>query len=96
MRQGSAARRKRGKLELRQQILEAATVLFETQGYEAFSLRQVAEHIGYSPTAILSAFQRQERAVAERRLRGLQNLRGAVAGGVLEHERTRAALAGTG
>jgi AcrR family transcriptional regulator len=57
LRQGSAARRERGKLELRKQILEAATTLFETQGYEAFSLRQVAEHIGYSPTAIYLHFK---------------------------------------
>jgi AcrR family transcriptional regulator len=57
LRQASAARRERGKLELKRQILEAATALFESEGYESFSLRQVAEHIGYSPTAIYLHFQ---------------------------------------
>lgn len=56
LRQSSAERRARQKLDLRRTILDAATELFAEKGYEAFSLRQVAEAIGYSPTAIYLHF----------------------------------------
>ncbi|RIH90284.1 HTH-type transcriptional repressor AcnR [Calidithermus terrae] len=56
IRQRSAERREQQKQELRRTILQAATRLFEEQGYEGFSLRQVAEAIGYSPTAIYLYF----------------------------------------
>lgn len=56
----SAARREQGKLELKRQILDAAVHLFETKGYEDFSLRQVAEAIGYSPTTIYLYFKDKE------------------------------------
>ncbi len=56
----SAARREQGKLELKRQILEAAAHLFSTNGYEDFSLRQVAEAIGYSPTTIYLYFKDKE------------------------------------
>jgi len=49
---GSIERRKQGKLELRERILHAATELLASQDYEQFSLRQVAERIGYTPTTI--------------------------------------------
>jgi AcrR family transcriptional regulator len=57
LKQKSAKRREQGKLELHQTILEAAAKLFEEKGYEGFSLRQVAEEIGYSPTTIYLYFQ---------------------------------------
>jgi AcrR family transcriptional regulator len=57
LKQNSVDRRKRDKLELRRQILEAAVELFEVQGYQGFSLRQVAEKIGYTPTTIYLYFQ---------------------------------------
>jgi AcrR family transcriptional regulator len=57
LKQKSAERREQGKLELRQTILEAAAKLFEEKGYEGFSLRQVAEGIGYSPTTIYLYFK---------------------------------------
>jgi AcrR family transcriptional regulator len=44
------------KQELRQAILRAAGELFLEQGYERFSLRKVAERIGYSPTTIYLYF----------------------------------------
>lgn len=53
----SAKRRKAQKAELRRAILDAATGLFLEHGYEKFSLRQVAEAIGYSPTTIYLYFQ---------------------------------------
>jgi AcrR family transcriptional regulator len=57
LKQKSAERREQGKLELRAIILEAATKLFEKKGYEGFSLRQVAEEIGYTPTTIYLYFK---------------------------------------
>ncbi len=53
----SAARRKQQKEALSQTILDAATELFQKQGYQNFSLRQVAEAIGYSPTTIYLHFK---------------------------------------
>ena len=54
--QASRRRREAQKQELRQAILEAASSLFLEQGYEGFSLRQVAERIGYTPTTIYFYF----------------------------------------
>lgn len=56
IRRRSAERREQRRAELKQTILDAATTLFQDQGYEAFSLRQVAEAIGYSPTTIYHHF----------------------------------------
>src|SRR5919201_3552732 len=52
LRRASRRRRAQEKLELRQAILAAAGELILEKGYEAFSLRQVAERIGYSATTI--------------------------------------------
>lgn len=60
MRARMKERRERHKRELRQTILEAATELFEQQGHEGFSLRQVAEAIGYSATTIYLYFKDRE------------------------------------
>lgn len=51
------ARRARQKEELRAAMLRAASELFHEKGYENFSLRQVAERIGYTPTTIYLYFQ---------------------------------------
>lgn len=56
----SSQRREAKKLELREEILSAATSLFIEHGYEKFSLRQVAEEIGYSPTSIYLHFKNKE------------------------------------
>ena len=60
IRKASAKRRKQQKLETRRAILDAAVDLFTEQGYENFSLRQVAEEIGYSPTAIYLYFENKD------------------------------------
>lgn len=57
MRARMKERRERHKRELRESILEAATEIFERQGYEGFSLRQVAETVGYSATTIYLYFR---------------------------------------
>src|SRR5436309_61027 len=49
-------RQEQEKQELRQAILTASGELFLEQGYEHFSLRKVAERIGYSPTIIYLYF----------------------------------------
>lgn len=56
LRRASAERRAGRKLALRRTILDAATELFLERGFEDFSLRQVAEEIGYSPTTIYHHF----------------------------------------
>ena len=56
LRQASHERREREKQELRQAILDAAGELFLEHGYQEFSLRQVAEAIGYSPGTIYLYF----------------------------------------
>jgi len=57
LRQATHERREREKQELRQLILQAAGDLFLEQGYEGFSLRHVAERIGYSPGTIYLHFE---------------------------------------
>ncbi|HEX7005014.1 MAG TPA: TetR/AcrR family transcriptional regulator [Trueperaceae bacterium] len=56
IRQRSAERRSVQRAERRRSILDAAATLFLEHGYERFSLRQVAEEIGYSPTTIYLYF----------------------------------------
>lgn len=57
LRVASSQRRQHEKQELRQAILTAAGELFLERGYEHFSLRQVAERIGYSATTIYLYFK---------------------------------------
>ncbi len=53
---GTRERREREREELRTQILDAARELFAREGYEATTLRRIAERIEYSPTAIYLHF----------------------------------------
>src|SRR3989442_3099418 len=57
LRQAIRHRQAQEKQALRQAILTAAGALFLEQGYERFSLRKVAERIGYSPTTIYLYFR---------------------------------------
>lgn len=57
LRQAIRHRQAQEKQELRQAILTAAGELFLEQGYEHFSLRKVAERIGYSATTIYLYFR---------------------------------------
>lgn len=63
VRRASRARRDRAKTELRQAILQAAGELLIEGGYRGFSLRQVAERIGYSPTTIYLHFRDKDELV---------------------------------
>jgi AcrR family transcriptional regulator len=49
---GVAERKERHKEELKKEILEAAKMLFMERGYEATSIRNIAEKIEYSPATI--------------------------------------------
>lgn len=57
IRDNSLKRREAARQETRQSLLDAAIRLFEENGYEGFSLRQVAEATGYTPTSIYLYFK---------------------------------------
>jgi len=62
---GVKERRERVKSETRDKILDAARELFTSEGYEGVSMRQVAEKIEYSPTAIYLHFADKEQLFHE-------------------------------
>lgn len=57
---GSKERRERERRELRDKILDASRDLFAEEGYDKVSMRQIAERIEYSPTAIYLHFPDKE------------------------------------
>ena len=62
---GTKERRERERQEVRAMILDAARELFATAGYEAVTMRMVAEKIEYSPTAIYLHFKDKQELLAE-------------------------------
>ena len=60
LREKSSARRQRQKAEVRQAILTAASELFLEGGLEGFSLRGVAERVGYSATTVYLYFDNKD------------------------------------
>lgn len=62
---GSAVRRKRESTETRQRILDAARELFVQNGFDATSMRAIADRIEYTPTAIYHHFQNKEALLDE-------------------------------
>jgi AcrR family transcriptional regulator len=62
---GVAERRDRERQELRTRILDAARRLFVEQGYDAVTMRKIAEAIEYSPTAIYFHFHDKEALLRE-------------------------------
>jgi AcrR family transcriptional regulator len=61
----SKQRRERERQELRTKIFDVARELFASQGYEAVTLRKVAEAINYSPTTIYLYFEDKESLIRE-------------------------------
>jgi AcrR family transcriptional regulator len=57
IRTASRHRREQEKEELRQTILKAAGILFLEQGYDRFSMRHLAEQIGYSAATLYLYFR---------------------------------------
>ena len=62
---GSVARREREKLATRELILDAARELFAREGYDAVTMRRIAEKIEYSPTAIYLHFADKDSLIHE-------------------------------
>ena len=57
---GTSERRERQRLEMRSKILTAARELFVEHGYDAVTMRKIAEKIEYTPTAIYFHFKDKE------------------------------------
>jgi len=57
---GITERRERERVAVREKILDAARELFVAEGYEAVTMRKIAERIEYSPTAIYFHFRDKE------------------------------------
>ena len=62
---GSIARREREKQATRELILDAARELFAHEGYDAVTMRRIAEKIEYSPTAIYLHFADKDALIHE-------------------------------
>jgi AcrR family transcriptional regulator len=62
---GTAERRERERHETRTKILDAARELFAELGYEAVTMRKVAERVEYSPTAIYFHFKDKDALIRE-------------------------------
>jgi AcrR family transcriptional regulator len=62
---GSAERRLRERTDTRQRILDAAREMFVERGYEATTMRAIADRIEYTPTAIYHHFRNKEALLAE-------------------------------
>lgn len=61
----SAERREQDKEALRSAILDAASELFVESGYQGFSMRRLAERIGYTPTTIYHYFTDKDALLLE-------------------------------
>lgn len=62
---GTSERRERERQKVRAEILDEARKLFAAEGYEAVTMRRIAEAIEYSPTAIYLHFKDKETLVRE-------------------------------
>ena len=61
---GAEARRERGRQEMRSAILEAAGRLVAAEGVEGFTIRAVAQAVGYSAGALYEYFDSKEAILA--------------------------------
>lgn len=62
---GPKERRAREREEIRSVILDAAREMFATEGYDAVTMRRIAEKIEYSPTAIYFHFRDKDALIKE-------------------------------
>ncbi len=65
LKENSQSRREKQKQELRASILRAASEEFSEVGYEGFSLRHIAERVGYTPTTIYLHFRDKDELLLE-------------------------------
>ena len=82
---GAAARRERGRQEMRTAILAEARRLVDTAGLDALTIRAIARALGYSPGALYEYFDSKEAIVEALYFEGTDGLGGHM-------ERTLAAL----
>jgi AcrR family transcriptional regulator len=73
---GIAERKKRHKEEVRSSILEAAWRLVVQEGWQALSIRKIAEAIEYSAPVIYDHFANKEAILLELTKQGFQKLNG--------------------
>lgn len=62
---GPKERREREREETRSRIIDAAREMFATEGYEAVTMRRIADRIEYTPTAIYFHFKDKEALLRE-------------------------------
>jgi AcrR family transcriptional regulator len=62
---GSRERRERERADTRGRILDAAREMFVDHGYDATTMRAIAQRIEYTPTAIYHHFQNKEALLTE-------------------------------
>src|SRR5262245_31131544 len=62
---GTQERRRREREETRDKILQAAREMFSELGYEAVTMRAIADAIEYTPTAIYHHFENKQALVTE-------------------------------
>lgn len=62
---GSKERRERERVDTRQRILDAARDMFVKRGYEATTMRAIADRVEYTPTAIYHHFRNKEALITE-------------------------------
>ena len=62
---GTRERREREREEIRTLILDAAREMFASEGYDAVTMRRIAEKIEYSPTAIYFHFKDKDALIHE-------------------------------
>jgi len=62
---GSNERRERERQETRTKILDAARELFAAHGFEAVTMRKIAEKVEYTPTALYFHFADKETLIRE-------------------------------
>ena len=62
---GTTERRERERQELKTRILDTARELFVEEGYDAVTMRRIAEKIEYSPTAIYFHFRDKDALMRE-------------------------------
>jgi AcrR family transcriptional regulator len=91
---GTKERRARQKADLRRAILDAARTLFAEEGFDAVSMRKIAEKIEYSPTTLYLYFQDKREILAALIVEGFELLRARVEGVEIPDpvERLRASL----
>ncbi len=62
---GTKERRDREKLETRDKILAAAREMFADEGYDAVTMRAIAERVEYTPTALYHHFRNKQSLLTE-------------------------------